>query len=74
MYISSLHKKYTVLTEKTPIMISFDSNEIHPSTEEILLSVTKSNTLCWDKHIDHGLKTCNSYLYMLTRIKIYSSL
>ena len=55
-------------------MISFDSNEIHPRTEENLLGVTISNTLCWDKHIDHVLKTCNSYLYLLTRIKIYLSL
>ena len=67
MYISSKHKQYTVLAEHTPIMISFDSNEIHPSTEEKLLGVTISNILCWDKHIDHVLKTCNSYLYMLTR-------
>ena len=67
MYISSRHKQYTVLAEHTPIMISFDSNEIHPSTEEKLLGVTISNILCWDKHIDHVLKTCNSYLFMLTR-------
>jgi len=39
-----------------------------------LLGVSISNTLCWDKHIDHVLKSCNSYLYLLTRIKIYSSL
>ena len=74
MYISSKHKQYNVSTEHTPIMISFDSNEIHPSTEEKLLGVTISNTLCWDKHSDHVLKTCNSYLYLLTRIKIYLSL
>jgi len=55
-------------------MISFDSNEIHPSTEEKLIGVTIGNTLCWDKHSDHVLKTCNSYLYLLTRIKIYYSL
>jgi len=34
MYISSKHKQYNVSTENTPIMNSFDSNEIHPSTEE----------------------------------------
>ena len=74
MYISSNHKQSTVSAEHTPIMISIDSNEIHPSTEEKLLGVNISDTLCWDKHIDHVLKTCNSYLYLLTRIEIYSSL
>ena len=69
MYISFKHKQYTVSTDNTPIMISFDSNEIHPSTEERLLGVTISNTLCWNKHSDHVLKTCNSYLYRLTRMR-----
>ena len=69
MYISFKHKQYTVSTDNTPIMISFDSNEIHPNTEERLLGVTISNTLCWDKHSDHVLKTCNSYLYLLTRMR-----
>jgi len=31
MYSSSKYKQYTVSTENT---ISFDSNEIHPSTDE----------------------------------------
>jgi len=34
MYISFKHKQYTVSTENTHIMISSDSNETHPSTEE----------------------------------------
>ena len=62
MYISSKHKQYTVSAEYTPIMISFDSNETHPSTEEKLVGVTINDTLCWDKHMEHVLKTCNSYL------------
>jgi len=43
-------------------MISFDSNETHPSTEEKLVGVTINDTLCWDKHMEHVLKICNSYL------------
>jgi len=42
-------------------MISFDSNETYPRTEEKLLGVTINNTLCWYKHMKHVLKTCNSY-------------
>jgi len=48
-------------------MISFDSNEIHPSTEEKLLGVTISNTLCWDKHSDHVLKTHISICWQESR-------
>jgi len=38
---------------------------------ENLLGVTISNTLCWDAHIDHLIKTCNSYLFLLSRIKVF---
>jgi len=44
----------------------------YPNTEYLLivLGVTLTNTLCWDTHIGNILKTCNLYLFMLSRIKI----
>jgi len=66
MYISSKHKQYTVSTENTPIMISFDSNAIHPSTEVILF--VGINILIM------FLKPATHISYLLTRIKIYLSL
>jgi len=38
-----------------------------------LLGVTISNTLCWDAHINQLIKTCNSYLFLLSRIKVFLS-
>ena len=38
-----------------------------------LLGVTIRNTLCWDAHIDHLIKKCNSYLFLLSRIKVFLS-
>ena len=66
MYISSKHKQYTVSTENTLIMISFDSNAIHPSTEVILF--VGINILIM------FLKPATHISYLLTRIKIYLSL
>ena len=38
-----------------------------------LLGVTITNTLCWDAHIDQLIKKCNSYLFLLSRIKVFVS-
>ena len=38
-----------------------------------LLGVTISNTLCWDAHIEQLIKKCNSYLFLLSRIKVFLS-
>ena len=46
-------------------------NKIQVSSVEKLLGVTISNTLCWDAHIDRVIKTCNSYLFLLSRIKVF---
>ena len=62
MYISSRHKQQ--------ILANCDS-KIQVSSVEILLGVTISNTLCWDAHIDQLIKRCNSYLFLLSRIKVF---
>ena len=30
-------------------------------------------TLCWDAHIEQLIKKCNSYLFLLSRIKVFLS-
>ena len=42
------------------------------SLECICLEI-KSNTLCWDAHIEQLIKKCNSYLFLLSRIKVFLS-
>ena len=43
------------------------------SSVEKFLGVTISNTLCWDAHIEQLIKKCNSYLFLLSRIKVFLS-
>ena len=36
-----------------------------------LLYLFGATTYCWDVHIDHLIKKCNSYLFLLSRIKVF---
>ena len=51
--------------------ISICDSKIQVSSVENLLCVTISNTLCWDAHIEQLIKKCNSYLFLLSRIKVF---
>ena len=53
--------------------ISICDSKIKVSSVEKLLGVTISNTLRWDAHIDHHIKKCNFYLFLLSRIKVFLS-
>ena len=53
--------------------ISICDSKIQFSPVEKLLGVTISNTLCWDAHIEHLFKKCNSYLFLLSRINVFLS-
>ena len=53
--------------------VSICDSKIQISSVEKLLGVTISNTLCWDAHIDQLIKKCNSYLFLLSRIKVFLS-
>ena len=50
--------------------VSICDSKIQVSSVE-QLGVTISNILCWDAHIDHLIKKCNSYLFLLPRIKVF---
>ena len=69
MYISSRHKEQ--ILAKCDHDISICDSKIQFSYVEKLLGVTISNTLCWDAHSDHLIKKCNSYLFLLSRIKVF---
>ena len=51
--------------------ISICDSKIQVSSVEKLLGVTISNTLCWDAHIDQLIKKFYSYLFLLSRIKVF---
>ena len=53
--------------------ISICDSKIQVSSVEKLLGVTISNTLCWDAHIEQLIKKCNSYLFLLSIIKVFLS-
>jgi len=71
MYISSRHKQQ--ILADCDHDISIYNSKIQVSSVEKLLGVTISNTLCWDAHIDHLIKKCNSYLLLLSGIKVFLS-
>jgi len=52
---------------------SICDSKIQVSSVEKLLGVTISNTLYWDAHIDQLIKKCNSYVFLLSRIKAFLS-
>ena len=71
MYISSRHQQQILATCDHDISIC--DSKIQVSSVEKLLGVTISNTLCWDAHINQLIKKCNSYLLLLSRIKVFLS-
>ena len=72
MYISNRHTQQILANCDHDISIC-DSKIQVSSVEKLLLGVTISNTLCWDAHIDQLIKKCNSYLFLLSRIKVFLS-
>ena len=71
MYIASRHKQQTLANCDHDINICDSKTQV--CSVEKLLDVTISNTLCWDAHIDPLIKKCNSYLFLLSRIKVFLS-
>jgi len=71
MYIPSRHKQQILANCDHDTSIC--DSKIQVSYVEKLLGVTISNTLCWDAHIDQLIKKCNSYLLVLSRIKVFLS-
>ena len=69
-YISSRHKPQTLANCDHDISIC--GSNIQVSSVEKLLGVTISNTLCWGAHIDHLIRKCHSYLFLLLTIKVES--
>ena len=72
MYISSKSKAHSI--SESALEVKVNNTVIHPSSAERLLGVMIDNTLSWDKHTDNVLEKCNSYLYLLSRIKRYLSI
>ena len=69
MYISSRHKQQILANCDHDISIC--DSKIQVSSVEKFLVVTISNTICWNAHIDHLIKKCNSYLFLLSRINVF---
>ena len=71
MYISSRHKQQILANCDRDVSIC--DSKIQVSSVEKLLGVKISNSLCCDAHIDQLIKKCNSYLLLLSRIKVFLS-
>jgi len=71
MYISSRHRQQ--ILAKSDHDISICDKKIQVSSVEKHIGVTISNTLCWDAHIEQLIKKCNSFLFLLSRLKLFLS-
>jgi len=56
------------LTHSCPY-IQFQDTNIAVTSSEQLLGITVDNTLSWDIQVENVLKKCNTYLFLLSRIK-----
>ena len=61
MYISSRHKQQTLVNCDHDISICDSKIQVSSVEKHVIIS----NTLFWDAHIDHLIKKCNSYLFLL---------
>ena len=53
--------------------IHLNDSFIETCSSAKLLGVTVNTSLSWSTHIHDVIKKCNSYLYLLSRIKVYLS-
>ena len=58
---------------KTNPGISYHNSEVNSCTSCKLLGITVNNRLSWGDHIENVIKKCNTYLYILSRIKLFLS-
>lgn len=72
MIISSTYKSHSLNTASVSLYCGNENIVI--TSSERLLGVTVDSTLSWDAHISAILKKCNSYLFLLSRIKPYLSI
>ena len=61
------------LTQSCPYM-QFQDTNIAVTSSEQLLGITVDNTLSWDIQVENVLKKCNTYLFLLSRIKQFLSI
>ena len=54
--------------------LQLDSEILQVSSCEKLLGINIDNSLSWHTHVSNTLKRCNSYLYLLSRIKHFLSI
>ena len=72
MYICS-NFKHRAIVDSYP-SVKLHDIQLSASFEEKLLGVTIVNTLNWDNHVNNVIKKCNSYLFLLSRVKRFLSI
>ena len=70
MFISSRQTRQLV---QSYTEIPYHDSVINSCLSGKLLGVTVNNSLSWSDHIEIVIKKCNTYLYILSRIKLYLS-
>ena len=69
MYITSKQHIVNYQTHIVLLVYTFLDSVVDESSSERLLGVTINNDLSWNTHIENVIKQCNTFLYLLSRIK-----
>ena len=72
LFITSKRNKHQIV--ESNINIPFQGNSIEATSSAKLLGITINDSLSWTDHINNVIKKCNSYLYLLSRIKNFLSI
>ena len=72
LFITSKRNKKQIV--ESNINIPFQGNSIEATSSAKLLGITINDSLSWADHINNVIKKCNSYLYLLSRIKNFLSI
>ena len=69
MYVTSKQHIVNYQTHIVLLVYTFLDSVVDESSSERLLGVTINNDLSWNTHIENVIKQCNTFLYLLSRIK-----
>ena len=74
IYVCNIKPTHCQLSNThSPPSVHFLDSVVDESSSERLLGVTINNDLSWNTQVENVIKQCNTFLYLLSRIKVFLS-
>ena len=73
MYVTSKPTHRQLSNTHSLLSVQLLDSVVDASSSERLLGVTINNDLSWNTHIENSFKKCITFLYLLSRIKVFLS-